>query len=101
VLLDKGYLVPAHGNTYDFYEVPRATNLETSAAAFVHDNEIGTVGGIAVPNGGKLILPEDIEIYKINNSIDKKIDRKISVQEEQKTLTKNKEKTIEDWGLYF
>ena len=23
VLLDKGYLVPSHGNSFDFYEVPR------------------------------------------------------------------------------
>ena len=26
VLLDKGYLVPSHGNSFDFYEVPRPVN---------------------------------------------------------------------------
>ena len=26
VLVDKGYLVPAHGNTYEFFEVPRPSS---------------------------------------------------------------------------
>lgn len=102
ILQDKGYLVPSHGNTFDFYEVPRAISHETSATSFVDDNEIGAVSGIVVSNGGQLVLPKDIEIYNINNTIDNKIDRKNSVQEElKKPIEKEEEKADEGWAFYF
>lgn len=95
ILQEKGYLVPAHGNTFDFYEVPRAIEHETSAAAFVHQNEFYTVSGITVPNDGKLILPEDIEINRINNSIDRSIDNEKTFQE------KKEEKEVFDFHGMF
>ena len=40
ILIDKGYLVPSHGNTYDFYEVPREkNNLEADNASRVNNSQ--------------------------------------------------------------
>ncbi len=73
ILQEKGYLVHAHGNTFDFYEVPRSISLETSGTSSVHDNQISTVDGFVVPNDGSLVLAEDIEINRINKTINNKI----------------------------
>ena len=64
ILVDKGYLVPATGNTYDFYEVPHSTTQsqkEVSAGGlnFEEAPSHGTQEG----SDGQVILPEDIEIY--------------------------------------
>ena len=70
ILVDKRYLVPGAGNTYDFYEVPQPatqTQNEVSADGLnfeeipSHDEQGGS--------GGQSVLPEDIEINN-NNSID-------------------------------
>lgn len=70
ILVDKRYLVPGAGNTYDFYEVPQPatqTQKEVSADGLnfeeipSHDEQGGS--------GGQSVLPEDIEINN-NNSID-------------------------------
>ena len=70
ILVDKRYLVPGAGNTYDFYEVPQPatqTQKEVSADGLEfeeipsHDEQGGS--------GGQSVLPEDIEINN-NNSID-------------------------------
>ena len=70
VLVDKRYLVPGAGNTYDFYEVPQPatqTQKEVSADGLnfeeipSHDEQGGS--------GGQSVLPEDIEINN-NNPID-------------------------------
>ena len=69
-LVDRGYLVPSTGNTFEFYEVPQAatqTQKEVSADGLVfeevpsHDEQGGS--------GGQSVLPEDIEINN-NNFID-------------------------------
>ena len=70
VMVDKGYLIPGSGNTYDFYEVPQpATQTQKDVSADglnfeeipSHDEQGGS--------GGQSVLPEDIEINN-NNSID-------------------------------
>ena len=70
ILVDKGYLVPATGNTYDFYEVPHSatqSQKEVSAGGlnFVEAPSHGTQEG----SDGQTILPEDIEINNNENSL--------------------------------
>lgn len=63
VLLDKGYLVPSHGNTFDFYEVPRPVSCtEFGLSQDGLDFENGTSDGQAVEQAEQTVLPEDIEI---------------------------------------
>ena len=69
ILVDKGYLVPGAGNTYDFYEVPQpATQTQKEVSAdglnFEEIPSHGELGG----SGGQSVLPEDIEIN--NKEID-------------------------------
>ncbi len=69
VLVDKGYLVPAHGSTFDFYEVPQSgTQLKNSMTLAGHVNENGTSDGQQKPNDGLSVLGEDIEINNIATS---------------------------------
>ena len=70
ILVDKGYLVPATGNTYDFYEVPHSatqSQKEVSAGGLVFEEapSRGTQEG----SDGQTILPEDIEINNNENSL--------------------------------
>lgn len=66
VLVDKGYLVPAHGSTFDFYEVPQSgTQLKNSMTLAGHVNENGTSDGQQKPNDGLSVLGENIEINNI------------------------------------
>lgn len=64
ILVDKGYLVPTHGNTYEFYEKPHASRdtigNEMSADGLENPSE-----DIDVSGGAQIILSEDTEI---NNS---------------------------------
>lgn len=67
-LIDKGYLVPAHGNTFDFYEMPQSVtqsqNLMTDGG---RDFENCTSPEQAEPQNGFNVLPEDIEINNSNS----------------------------------
>ena len=71
VLVDKGYLVPAHGSTYDFFETPRPRPVTQSKSVSVDglDFENGTSDGKAIPQTENNVLEQDIEINKINNLI--------------------------------
>ena len=63
VLLDKGYLVPSHGNTFDFYEVPRPVNC--TGFGLPQDGldfENSTSDGQTMEQAEQTVLPEDIEI---------------------------------------
>ena len=72
-LIDKGYLVPAHGNTFDFYEIPKsATQSKNTLSDNGYDFENCTSAEQEKPQNGFNVLPEDIEINNtdfINNSI--------------------------------
>ena len=68
VLVDKGYLVPGAGNTYDFYEVPRpATRTQKDMTADGLEFEESPGSGEQEGCGGHTVLPENIEI---NNMTD-------------------------------
>lgn len=63
VLLDKGYLVPSHGNSFDFYEVPRPVSC--TVFGLPHDGldfENSTSVGQAMEQVEQTVLPEDTEI---------------------------------------
>jgi len=69
ILVDKRYLVPGAGNTFDFYEVPQPatqTQKEVSADGLnfeeipSHDEQGGS--------GGQSVLPEDIEINNMTDT---------------------------------
>ena len=62
-LVDKGYLVPGTGNTFDFYEVPQtATQTRTITSAGGQDfAECPSHGNASNPDGHN-VLSEDIEI---------------------------------------
>lgn len=67
-LVDKGYLVPSHGNTYDFYEVPQtATQPSNALTDSGHDFENSPSADSPAPQADITVLAEDIEI---NNRID-------------------------------
>ena len=65
-LVDRGYLVPSTGNTFEFYEVPQAatqTRKEVSANGLDFEECPGCDSrGVS---GGQCVLPEDIEINNI------------------------------------
>lgn len=65
-LVDRGYLVPSTGNTFEFHEVPQAatqTQKEVSANGLDFEECPGcdSRGG----SDGQCVLPEDIEINNI------------------------------------
>ena len=62
-LVDKGYLVPATGNTYDFYEVPQAaTQTRNMSGVGGQDFEESPRPVEAESPDGHIVLPEDREI---------------------------------------
>lgn len=68
-LIDKGYLVPAHGNTFDFYEIPKsATQSKNTMSDNGYDFENCTSVEHEKPQNGFNVLPEDIEINNSNFS---------------------------------
>ena len=62
-LVDKGYLIPGTGNSFDFYEVPQAaTQARTMSSAGGQDfEEYPSHSEPACPDG-QSVLPQDIEI---------------------------------------
>lgn len=62
-LVDKGYLVPLHGNTFAFYEVPQsATQAQNAMLDDGLDFEKSPSHGSGSISVGQSILPENIEI---------------------------------------
>ena len=62
-LVDKGYLVPGTGNSFDFYEVPQAAAQAVSLSSAGGQDFIETPGhGEPASPDGQSVLPEDIEI---------------------------------------
>ena len=63
VLLDKSYLIPSYGKSFDFYEVPRPVNCtEFGLSQDGLDFEDSTSDGLAMGRTEQTVLPEDIEI---------------------------------------
>ena len=65
-LVDRGYLVPSHGNTFEFYEVPKA-DTQTKNALTENGQVFDTCPAPeqGKPQDGFTVVPEDTEI---NNS---------------------------------
>ena len=62
-LVDRGYLVPSHGNTYEFYEVPQAaTQARNELSDNGYDFEESPTCDTQETCGGQSVLAEDTEI---------------------------------------
>jgi hypothetical protein len=69
ILVDKRYLVPGAGNTYDFYEVPQpATQTQKEMTADGLDFEESPRHDMQGGCGGQAVLPENIEINNKENT---------------------------------
>ena len=78
-LVLKRYLVPSHGNTYEFYEVPQAaTQSQNALSADGLDFEESPPCDTPMPSHGQPVSGEDIEIY----NRDLGTDRGINTQKE-------------------
>ena len=98
-LVDKGYLVPGTGNSFDFYEVPQSAAQAGSLSSAGGQDFIESPGhGEPASPDGQSILPEDIEINNtdiptnevINNSNPEK--KEIYIPKAKDLLTKVKQK---------
>lgn len=70
-LVDKGYLVPASGNTFEFYEVPQSVEQTQEALSDVGLNfEESPSDNKQVNSDGYPVMHEDIEINKMENKTD-------------------------------
>ena len=73
-MIDKGYLVQSHGNTYDFYEVPmlnNSKNMNNTSLDNSNSNEV-TRDVNEMPNAVPVCPLEDIEINNMENFINNK-----------------------------
>ena len=69
ILVDKRYLVPGAGNTYDFYEVPQpATQTQKEMTAVGLDFEENPGSGEQEGCGGHTVSPENIEINNMTDT---------------------------------
>ena len=68
ILVDKRYLVPGAGNTYDFYEIPQpATQTQKEVSADGLNFEESPPSDNAISPDGHNVMPENIEINKKDN----------------------------------
>ena len=90
ILVDKRYLVPGAGNTYDFYEVPQpATQTQKEMTSDGLDFEESPHCDIQVGCGGQPILRENIEINNMTNTpnnegINNRMDENVGVIQKPK-----------------
>ena len=90
ILVDKRYLVPGAGNTYDFYEVPQpATQTQKEMTSDGLDFEESPHCDIQVGCGGQPILQENIEINNMTNTpnnegINNRMDENVGVIQKPK-----------------
>lgn len=69
ILVDKRYLVPGVGNTYDFYEVPQpATQTQKDMTADGLEFKESPGSGEQEGCGGHTVFPENIEINNITDT---------------------------------
>lgn len=90
ILVDKRYLVPGAGNTYDFYEVPQpATQTQKEVLADGLNFEESPRCDAQVGCGGQPILQENIEINNMTNTpnnegINNRMDENVGVIQKPK-----------------
>ena len=73
VLISKGYLVPSHGNTYDFYEKPRHGQQQNCPASVVQDIENCPPLGMTPSQSGQTLSAENTEINNKNKTTNNSI----------------------------
>ena len=90
ILVDKGYLVHSHGNTYDFYEVPQTSGGTEEKSPLLADgltNENCTSVEIAFPQDEQRISSQNTEINNSQEETNKVInitqDNEAKQQEQQ------------------
>ena len=65
-LIDKGYLVLSHGNTYDFYEVPQKRNIQNNNTSLAYDDSDDCP--VIVNDATGAVKSRPTEDREINNS---------------------------------
>lgn len=117
VLVDKRYLVPGVGNTYDFYEVPQpATQTQKEMTADGLDFEESPGSGEQEGCGGHTVSPENIEINNMTDTpnipgIDNRLEESVAVIQKPQVKEiviprpvaegRNRPKPIEKEGFVF
>ena len=80
-LVDKGYLVPSHGNTYDFYEVPQhATHTQNSVSDNGLHFEESPSSDAPIDLHGQDISAENIEINNISDEINTTTNKEMDLE---------------------
>ena len=93
-LVDRGYLVPSHGNTFEFYEVPQAaTQARNELSDIGYDFEESPPCDTQETCGGQSVLAEDTEINNRDNSTNN-TETNISENEETVIIQKPRVKEI-------
>ena len=93
-LVDRGYLVPSHGNTFEFYEVPQAaTQTRNELSADRLNFEESPLCDTQEPCGGQSVLAEDTEINN-RDSETNITETNISANEEAVIIQKPKVREI-------
>ena len=67
ILVDKGYLVPAAGNTFEFFEKPQPRTVSGIKNEVLTDGlnfETSTAADEGIPQDGQDVMRENIEINK-------------------------------------
>ena len=93
-LVDRGYLVPSHGNTFEFYEVPQAaTQTRNELSADRLNFEGSPLCDTQETCGGQSVLAEDTEINN-RDSETNITETNISANEEAVIIQKPKVREI-------
>ena len=94
ILVDKRYLVPGAGNTYDFYEVPQpATQTQKEMTADGLDFEESPRHESQEASDGQFVLAENTEINNTDNETNN-TETNISANEEAVVIQKPKVREI-------
>ena len=93
-LVDRGYLVPSHGNTFEFYEVPQAaTQTQNELSSDRLDFEESPRHESQEASDGQFVLAENTEINNTDNETNN-TETNISANEEAVVIQKPKVREI-------
>ena len=70
ILVDKGYLVPSHGNTFEFYEIPQPRTAQTAPKEEMSDDGYDfTYDELVIPHAANFNSVSNTEINIDNTNI--------------------------------
>jgi hypothetical protein len=70
ILVDKGYLVPSHGNTFEFYEIPQPRTAQTAPKEEMSDDGYDfTDDELVIPHAANFNSVSNTEINIDNTNI--------------------------------